>query len=69
MSREERGKFIDSVYALLSSGGASTVADLIQPKNVWNLFRTLNTDEAMRKLLSEELSEFVRLVAKAARHS
>lgn len=68
MSREEREKFIDSVYALLSSGGASTVIDLIHPKNVWTLFRTLNTDEPMRKLLSEELSQFVRLVVKAAKN-
>lgn len=60
MTREERSNFVDAAYRLLSGGGASTVDQLIEPKNVLGFFKTIHTDDQLRRTLSGELAEFVR---------
>lgn len=64
MSREERSNFVDAVYRLLSGSGASTVDQLVEPKNVLSFFKTIQTDDQLRRLLSVELVEFLRAAGK-----
>ncbi len=68
MTPEERGAFVDATYQLLSAGGASSVGQLLHPKNIMAFFKALNTNEESRKLLTGELVEFFK-VAYAALHS
>lgn len=60
MTREERSTFVDAVYQLLSGSGASTVDQLIEPKSVLGFFKTIHTDDSLRRLLSGEMTEFLR---------
>lgn len=60
MTREERSKLVDALYALLTAGGAEDAADLIHPRNVRAFFKALNADEQTRKTLSKELYRFLR---------
>ena len=66
MSREDRSKFVDAVYDLLSAGGANRVEHLLHPKNIWAFFKALNTDAATRNLLGSELIEFLQAAREAA---
>lgn len=65
MTKEERGHFIDTVYEMLSASGASTVQELIQPQNVLSFFRQWNTDDRTRRLLTGELTEFLKAAGSA----
>ena len=60
MSDEDRSTFVDTMYTLLSAGGASNVGELLHPKNIQAAFRALNTNEQAKKLLSEEFLEFLK---------
>lgn len=60
MTPEERGAFIDATYQLLSASGASSVGELLHPKNMLAFFKALNTNDESRKLLSGELVEFLK---------
>lgn len=60
MTPEERGAFIDATYQLLSASGASSVGELLHPKNILAFFKALNTNDESRKLLSGELVEFLK---------
>lgn len=59
MSKEERDVFVEKLFALLESGDAEEVWDIIEPKNLISYVRTLKADEGMRKLLIKELSKLV----------
>lgn len=59
MSKEERDVFVEKLFALLESGDAEEVWDIIEPKNLISYVRTLKADEEMRKLLIKELSKLV----------
>lgn len=67
LSREERGRFIDAVYALLTASGASQVHELTQPKNMLAILRALSADEAVRQMLSGEIGELLRAAAAVQR--
>lgn len=60
MSREERGKFVDAVFTLLTAGGADQTDEIMQPRNVRAFFKALNADDATRKMLFGELSNLIR---------
>lgn len=59
MSKEERDVFVEKLFALLESGDAEEVWDIIEPKNLISYVRILKADEGMRKLLIKELSKLV----------
>jgi len=60
MTPEERGAFVDATYQLLSASGASSVGELLHPKNILAFFKALNTNEEHRKLLTGEFIEFLK---------
>ncbi len=68
MSREERGNFVDGVYRLLSSGGVSTVDQLVEPKNILSFFKTIQADDGLRRMLSGELVDFLRAAKRTLDH-
>ncbi len=63
IDREERGKFVDAVYALVSANGAEKVRQLRQPKAIVSFFRALKADEQMRQIITTELIELLRSAA------
>lgn len=60
MTMEERSSFVDTLYELLTSGGANRTAELISPKNVRTYIRTLNEDESKRRIIAENLASLVQ---------
>ena len=60
MTPEERGAFVDATYQLLSAGGASSVGELLHPKNIRAFFKALSTNEESRRLLTAEMVEFLK---------
>ena len=60
MPREQRSRFVDSVFDLLYAGGADQPIDLIQPKNILTFFKTLNADDETKKILSSGMLQLLR---------
>lgn len=65
MTREERGDFFDTVFALLASGDASRTTEIMRPQNLLAYFKTLHGDEEMRRVIGSELANLLQ----AARRS
>ena len=64
MTSLERGQLVDVMYALLGSGGAENVCDLLHPKNIRTYIKTLTSDEYLRKVLSTEFSGLMEAARK-----
>ncbi|MBQ4600054.1 MAG: DUF2974 domain-containing protein [Oscillospiraceae bacterium] len=62
MNKEERSTFVDGVYDLLSSSGANTVDQLIEPKALLQYIKTIHTNNDLRQLLSAELTDLAKIV-------
>ena len=60
MTPQEREAFVDATYELLSASGATSVGELLHPKNILAFFKALNTNEESRKLLSGEFLDFLK---------
>lgn len=60
MSREERSRLVDTVFGLLSAGGADQLIDLLHPKSMVAALMQLGSDEKKRTLLTKELSEILK---------
>lgn len=60
MSLPERNEFVDTVYELLSKGGASKAQHLIRPQNIRTYLKTLNADENMRRIIAGELANLIQ---------
>lgn len=60
MTNEDRGSFVDTVYELLSTGGAKKTYHLLRPQNIRTVIRTINSDDNIRRLLATELAELVQ---------
>lgn len=56
MTNAERGQLVDVMFALLGSGGAENVYDLLHPRNLKTYIKTLSSDEHLRRVLSTEFS-------------
>ena len=56
MTSQERGQLVDVMYALLGSGGAENVYELLHPRNIRTYIKTLSSDEHLRKVLSTEFA-------------
>ena len=64
MTMEERNEIVDTVYDLLTIGGADNVFDLLHPKNIRASLKTLTTQGKIRRLLSEEFMSLVEAARK-----
>ncbi len=67
MDRQERSAFVEALYGLLTSGTASTLQELLEPKNIYRFFSTLNSDKATKKLLTGELTDLYKAAIAAIR--
>ena len=64
MTPFERNEVVDTLFDLLGAGNVESAKDIIHPKNIRNYFKTLSSDENMRKLLSGELLSFIEAAVK-----
>lgn len=64
MTNQERGQLVDVMYALLGSGGAENVFDLLHPKNIRTYIKTLSSDEHLRRVLSTEFAALMEAARK-----
>lgn len=60
MSNQERNEFVDTVFDLLGAGGAVKTQHLIHPQHVLAFFKTLGTNDNVRRLLAGELASLVQ---------
>lgn len=60
MTPAEREAFVEATYELLSASGATSVGELLHPKNILAFFKALNTNEERRKLLTGEFMDFLK---------
>lgn len=59
-SKAERSAFVDEVFGLLGAGGADQLFDLLHPKHIGAMLKTLGSDEKKRNFLLEEWRELLR---------
>ena len=64
MTSQERGQLVDVMYALLGSGGADNVYELLHPKNIRTYIKTLSNDEHLRRILSAEFTGLIEAARK-----
>jgi len=64
MTNQEREQLVDVMYALLGSGGADSVYELLHPKNLRTYIKTLSSDEHLRRVLSTEFSGLIEAARK-----
>ena len=64
MTNQERGQLVDVMYALLGSGGAENVYELLHPRNLKTYIKTLSSDENLRRVLSSEFTALVEAARK-----
>jgi hypothetical protein len=64
MTSQERGQLVDVMYALLGSGGAENVYELLHPKNIRTYIKTITSDEYLRKVLSTEFAGLMEAARK-----
>jgi hypothetical protein len=59
-SKAERSAFVDEVFSLLGAGGADQLFDLLHPKQIGAIIKTLGSDEKKRSLMLEEFQELLQ---------
>ncbi len=64
MTNQERGQLVDVMYALLGSGGAENIYDLLHPRNIRTYIKTLSGDENLRRILSTEFTALIEAARK-----
>ena len=64
MTMEERNEIVDTVYDLLTIGGADNVFDLLHPKNIRASIKTLTTQGNIRRILSDEFMNLMEAARK-----
>ena len=64
MTVEERNEIVDTVFDLLTIGGADNVFDLLHPKNIRASLKTLTTQGNIRRILSEEFLSLMEAAKK-----
>jgi len=64
MTNQERGQLVDVLFALLGSGGADNIYDLLHPKNIRTYIKTLSSDEHLRRVLSTEFTGLIEAARK-----
>lgn len=64
MTNKERDVFVDSLFELLTAGGAEQAFDLIRPKNIITYLKTLKSDDEIRKTIAKELAKLIMAIRK-----
>jgi hypothetical protein len=64
MTNQEREQLVDVMFALLGSGGADNIYDLIHPRNIKTYIKTLSSDEYLRRVLSTEFTGLMEAARK-----
>ena len=64
MTNQERNQLVDMLFALLGTGGADNVQDLLHPKHIRTYIRTLSSDEHLRRVLSAEFQGLLEAARK-----
>ena len=64
MTNQERSQLVDVMFALLGSGGADNIYDLLHPKNIRTYIKTLSSDEHLRRVLSTEFTGLIEAARK-----
>ena len=64
MTNAEREQLVDVLFALLGSGGADNIYDLLHPKNIRTYIRTLSSDVNLRRVLSTEFTGLLEAARK-----
>ena len=64
MTSQEREQLVDVMYALLGSGGADNIYDLLHPKNIRTYIKTLSSDVNLRRVLSTEFTGLIEAARK-----
>lgn len=64
MDKGERNALVDTVFELLTSGGARRAHDLIQPKTIHTILKNLQSDIQARNLIAQELGNLVSAAEK-----
>ena len=62
MSREDRELLVETLYELISAGGAKEVMDLLHPKSILASLKTLKNKPESQKLLAGEFMELIRAI-------
>ena len=64
MSVQDRSAVVDALFGLLELGEVDSALDIFHPKNLKTYLKTLSTDGALRRLLSEEFQGLVEAARK-----
>jgi len=64
MTNQERGQLVDVMYALLGSGGADNVYELLHPRNIKTYIKTISSDDHLRRVLSTEFTGLIEAARK-----
>ena len=59
MTNQEREQLVDVMFALLGSGGADNIYELLHPRSLKTYIKTLSSDENLRRVLSTEFSGLI----------
>jgi hypothetical protein len=60
MDKRERSEFVDAFFSLLGAGGADQVFDLLHPKQIAAVIKSLGSDEKRRNFLFDKTRELLR---------
>lgn len=60
MTISERNEFFDAVFELLMIEDTNHLRDIMRPQNLLTYFRSLKSDEVMRKLIASELANLIQ---------
>lgn len=64
MTNQEREQLVDVMFALLGSGGADNIYELLHPRNLKTYIKTLSNDEHLRRILSSEFTGLIEAARK-----
>lgn len=64
MTNQERNQLVDMMFALLGTGGADNIQELLHPKHIRSYIRTLSSDENLRRVLSTEFQGLIEAARK-----
>lgn len=64
MTIQERSQVVDALFGLLQVGELDSALDIFQPRNLKTYLKTLSSDGALRRLLSEEFQALVEAARK-----
>lgn len=64
MTTQERSQVVDALFGLLQMGDLDSALDIFHPKNLKTYLKTLSSDNALRRLLSDEFGALVEAARK-----